>query len=112
MEAAPGANGAGSSTLETASEGMGQKVRDQLKTSAKTPAAPAPKPGEPEGEEAVGQRPGGPQGQGPANLTAEQKKQMEKVRKVMENLSEEEKEQLMNMSMEERAKFFREKMEE
>ncbi len=111
VEAASGAEGAESSTLEAASDGMGQKVRDQLKISAKTPAAPAPKPGGPEGKEAAG----APQGQGPRgpmNLTPEQKKRIEKMQKIVQNLSEEEKEQLKNMSAEDRMKFFQEKMEE
>ena len=115
VEAASGAEGAESSTLEAASDGMGQKVRDQLKTSAKTPAAPAPKPSGPEGKETVGPHPGGPQGQGPRgpmNLTPEQKKRIEKMQKIVQNLSEEEKEQLKNMSAEDRMKFFQEKMEE
>jgi len=115
VESAPGADGAESSTLEAASDDMGQKVRDQLDTSAKTPAAPTPKPGGPEDKEAVGPRPGGPQRQGPGgqgmNLSPEQKKRIEKMRKIMENLTEEEKEQLKNMSQEDQMKFFREKME-
>lgn len=115
VDAASGSNGSGSSTLETADDDMGQKVRDQLKTSAAAPAAAAAKPGEPEGKKSMGPRPGGPQGQGPQgpmNLSPEQKKRMEKMRKIVENLSEEEKEQLKSMSVEDRMKFFQEKMEE
>ena len=46
------------------------------------------------------------------NLSPEQKKRIEKMQKVVENLSEEEKEQLKSMSVEDRMKFFQEKMEE
>ena len=112
VEGSSGSGGAGAGALEDASDDMGQKVRDQLKTSAQAPAA---KPGGPEDAKSVEASPGGPQGQGPQgpmNLTPEQKKKMEKAQKIMQNLSEEEKEALKNMSPEEVGKFMQEKMEE
>ena len=51
---------------------------------------------------------------GMPKLTPEQQKQMQqgmqKATEIMKNMSEEDKEKLKNMSMEERIKFFQEKM--
>ncbi len=52
----------------------------------------------------------GPMPQGLPKMTPEQQKQMQKAMKVMESLSEEEKEKLKNMSMQERMEFFKQKM--
>ncbi len=86
----------------------------QAMPSAPTPAgpsaaAPAPAPGQGFPGMAPGQMP-----PGMPNLTPEQqeqmKKQMQKAMEIMKNLSEEEKERLKNMSMEERIEFLKEKM--
>jgi hypothetical protein len=53
--------------------------------------------------------PGGKTPPGMPNLSPEQQKQMQKTMEVMKNLSEEEKERLKTMSMEERMEFFKEK---
>ena len=58
--------------------------------------------------------PAGPMPPGIPNLTPEQQKQMQKqmqrAMEIMKNLSDEEKEKLQNMSMEEKVEFFKEKM--
>jgi HlyD family secretion protein len=86
----------------------------QATPSAPTPAgpsaaAPAPTPGQGFPGMAPGQMP-----PGMPNLTPQQQeqmnKQMQKAMEIMKNLSEEEKEKLKNMSMEERIEFFKERM--
>ncbi len=78
-----------------------------------TPGAPGQMPPGPSAL-SPGQPPAGQMPPGMPNLTPEQKKQMQKqmqkAMEIMKNLSEEEKEKLKNMSMEERIEFFKEKM--
>jgi len=96
-------------------ETIDQQIRDRLdgKTSAPTGAGPQVAPpvqtrGFPTLPPGPGQMP-----QGMPNLSPQQqeqmKKQMEKTMEMMKNISEEEKERLKNMSMQERMKFFQEK---
>jgi len=101
-----------------------EQVRGKLDASRKSNSgAPAPVPagtgpqGMPPTPPQSGPVPPGlqgpPTGQTPPgmpNLSPEQRKQMEKTMEVMKNLSEEEKEQLKTMSIEERMEFFKEKM--
>ena len=91
-----------------------QQVRDRLddKTSAPTGAGPqVTPPGQTRGFPTL---PPGQIPQGAQNLSPQQQEQMKKrMQKTMEmkkNMSEEEKEKLSNMSMEERMKFFQEKL--
>lgn len=101
-----------------------EQVRGKLDASRQgSPGAPGPVPagagpqGMPPTPPQSGPVPPGlqgpPAGQTPPgmpNLSPEQQKQMQKMGEVMKNLSEEEKEQLKTMSMEERMEFFKEKM--
>lgn len=104
--------------LEGASDEMGDKVREQLKTSTQSPAQPPAQPGGSQGtgpgQAQTDQKPG-PQGQSPKgtpNLSPEQMEQVQKMQKLLKNMSEEEREKLKNMSIEERVKFLEEKMQE
>ncbi len=85
-----------------------KETTDDVTTSA--PAVPQATPG----QTPQGFPPPGQMSPGMANLTPEQQKQMQKqmqkAMEIMKNLSEEEKEKLKNMSMEERIEFFKEKM--
>jgi len=120
-------------------DGIDRRVRDRLDASRSVAGAPTQTVPPSGGVAAGGQEtPGGspvtmpagpqampnqgPQGFAPAgqmppgmpNLTPEQQKKMQegmkKAMEIMKNLSEEEKEKLKNMSMEERMEFFKEKM--
>ena len=97
-----------------------EQVRGKLDASRQSsPAAPGPVPASAGPQANAASRrchPAGPQGgqmpPGMPNLSPEQQKQMEegmrKMQEVMKNLSEEEKERLKTMSMEERMEFFKE----
>ncbi|MEN6577360.1 MAG: efflux transporter periplasmic adaptor subunit [Phycisphaerales bacterium] len=120
-------------------DGIDQQVRTRLDASRQTGPGPVPVSAGPQGTPSIpsqggptpgmpaqmpteggpGMSPGGfpPMGQMPAGmpkLTPEQQKKMQegmkKAMEIMKNLSEEEKEKLKNMSMEERMEFFKEKM--
>lgn len=131
------AGGAEPNVSGAKSDGIDQQVRTRLDASRQASPAPAsaasqampavpaqggPMPGAPAQMPAPGgpgMSPGGflPMGQMPPgmpNLTPEQQKKMQegmkKAMEIMKNLSEEEKEKLKNMSMEERMEFFKEKM--
>ena len=115
--------------------GIDQQVRDRLDASRKTglegtsrvPTGSGPQvtsPMQPQGDQKPAMPdqmpqnfPTFPTGQMPAGmpkLTPEQQKQMQegmqKAMELMKNMSEEEKEKLKNMTMEERMKFFQEKL--
>jgi len=134
VDAAPAGSAEPNAGGETPA-GFDQQVRNRLDASRPGGSVKAPGPGEgaaapiPSGQTpgapsqmpqgvsppAPGQAPPGfpPAGQMPPGmpkLTPEQQKQMQKAMDVMKNLSEEEKEKLKNMSMEERIEFFKERM--
>jgi hypothetical protein len=82
------------------SDDMGQKIRNQLKAAEKSP--PAGRPG------------GAAQGPGAAGRPSQEEIQeiQRKMKKVMENLTDDEKERLKNMSPQEKGEFFKEKLAE
>lgn len=86
-----------------------QQVRDRLdgKTSAPTDAGPQVAP--PVQTQGFPTLPPGRMPQGMPNLSPQQQEQMKKRMEMMKNMSDEEKEKLKNMSMQERMKFFQEK---
>lgn len=82
------------------SDDMGQKIRNQLKAAEKSP--PAGRPG------------GRAKGPGAAGRPSQEEIQeiQRKMKKVMENLTDDEKERLKNMSPQEKGEFFKEKLAE
>jgi len=92
-----------------------QQVRDRLDSKSSAPTGAGPQVAPPVQTRGFPTLPPGPgqMPQGMPNLTPQQqeqmKKQMEKTMEMMKNISEEEKERLKNMSMQERMKFFQEK---
>ena len=125
------AGGAEPNAVGDKADGIDQQVRDRLDASRKTgpggtvpvPTVSGPQVAQPMPPQG-GQKPAMPSqmpdfstGQMPPGMpkmTPEQQKKMQegmkKAMDVMKNLSEEEKEKLKNMSMDERIKFFQEKM--
>jgi HlyD family secretion protein len=132
------AGGGDANAVGVKPDGIDQQVRTRLDASRQARPVPAPAGAGPQGMAQIpaqaGQTPGTatqvPQGlQGIPKLTAEQQKQMQeamqkltpeqqkqmqenmkKAMDVMKNLSEEEKEKLSKMSMQEKMEFFKEKM--
>jgi HlyD family secretion protein len=82
---------------------MEEKVRAQLKTAAQSPPPGRGGPGAGQGQDPGDMRQPSPE---------EIKEMQEKMKRVMDSLSDEEKEQLKTMSPQERGEFFKKKLEE